>query len=281
MNSDSLQFTVKASASPLVKWAGGKRQLLPELKNRLPINFQRYFEPFIGGGALFFNISPKDAYISDINSELINLYIVVRDNPQGLIQELSSHQNTLEYFTKIRALDRDSNYSKLSDVSRASRFVYLNKTCFNGLYRVNSKGYFNVPFGRYSNPNFLDKENLLAASEILSNTQIECANFDNILKFVQKKDFVYFDPPYIPLSQTASFTAYSKENFGMKEQLSLKNLCDKLTAQGVYFMLSNSDTQHSNELYSNYNIEKIYASRFINSKAGGRGKISEIIVRNY
>lgn len=281
MNSFSLQFADKTSASPIIKWVGGKRQLLPELRKRLPKHYNRYFEPFIGGGALFFDLSPTDAYISDINPELVNLYKVVRDKVDALIYDLSVHKNSQEYFSKIRALDRQENYASLPDIKRASRFIYLNKTCFNGLYRVNSRGFFNVPFGRYSNPNFADKENLYAVSDVLQSTQIEYANYDNILKFVSKGDFVYFDPPYIPLSNTASFTSYSKEDFGMDEQIALKELCDKLHSMGVKFMLSNSDTPISNDLYSAYNVEKIYASRFINSKSNGRGKISEIVVRNY
>lgn len=275
------QFSEKISASPVIKWAGGKRQLLPELRRRLPSSYNRYFEPFIGGGALYFDIAPLDAYISDINPELVNLYEVIRDDVEALISDLSSHENSLEYYNEIRALDRNPNYTNISPVRKASRFIYLNKTCFNGLYRVNRKGFFNVPFGRYANPNFLNKESLYVASEVLQTAQIECASFENILNFVKKGDFVYFDPPYIPLSQTASFTSYSKEDFGMDKQVQLKSLCDKLSAMGVNFILSNSDTPISNDLYSEYNVEKIYASRSINSKADGRGKIAEIIVRNY
>ncbi len=281
MNSFALQYIDKVKASPVVKWAGGKRQLLSELTQRLPNSYNRYFEPFIGGGALFFELAPQDAYISDINPELINLYNVIRDDVDALISDLSSHENSPEYYSEIRAWDRDENYANVSNVRKASRFIYLNKTCFNGLYRVNSKGHFNVPFGRYANPNVLNPDALYTASGVLQSTQIEFANFDNILNYVKKDDFVYFDPPYIPLSETSSFTSYSKEDFGMDEQRELKNLCDKLTSLGVKFMLSNSDTSASNELYSGYKIEKIYASRFINSKASGRGKITEILVRNY
>lgn len=281
MSRYSLKFDMQQPARPIIKWAGGKRQLLPELLKRMPLSYNKYFEPFIGGGALFFELSPSNAYISDINPELVNLYRVVRDNVEELIADLSSHENSLEYFTQIREIDRDSTYSTLCKVKRASRFIYLNKTCFNGLYRVNKKGYFNVPFGQYSNPKFLDRDALYAASSSLQNVQIECASFENILNYVSTGDFVYLDPPYIPLSTTASFTSYAKEDFGMNEQIALKELCDKLNALGVNFMLSNSDTEQSNELYKNYNIEKLYASRFINSKSSGRGKISEIVVRNY
>ncbi len=281
MNSFALQYIDKVKASPVVKWAGGKRQLLSELTQRLPNSYNRYFEPFIGGGALFFELVPQGAYISDINPELINLYKVIRDDVDALISDLSSHENSPEYYTEIRAWDRSESYVNVSNVRKASRFIYLNKTCFNGLYRVNSKGHFNVPFGRYTNPNVLNRDSLYAASDVLQSTQIECANFDNILNYVKEDDFVYFDPPYIPLSETSSFTSYSKEDFGMDKQRELKNVCDKLTSLGVKFMLSNSDTPTSNELYSEYKIEKIYASRFINSKASGRGKITEILVRNY
>lgn len=281
MNSFALQFPESISASPVIKWAGGKRQLLPELRRRLPSSYNRYFEPFIGGGALYFDIAPFDAYISDINPELVNLYEVIRDDVEALISDLSSHENSLEYYNEIRALDRNPNYTNISPVRKASRFIYLNKTCFNGLYRVNRKGFFNVPFGRYANPNFLNKESLYAASEVLQAAQIECSGFENILNFVKQGDFVYFDPPYIPLSQTSSFTSYSKEDFGMDKQMALKLLCDKLSEMGVKFMLSNSDTKISRELYAAYNVEEVYASRFINSKADSRGKISEIIVRNY
>lgn len=281
MNNFALQYDIKVSASPIIKWAGGKRQLLSELKSRLPLQYNRYFEPFIGGGALFFNLAPENAYISDINAELINLYKVVRDNVSELVLDLSSHENTQEYFTTIRALDREHDYALTSAVKRASRFMYLNKTCFNGLYRVNGKGFFNVPFGRYSNPKVLDENVLYAASEVLQNAEIVNASFNNILTKVQSSDFVYFDPPYIPLSQTSSFTSYTKEDFGMDKQIELRSLCDKLTEKGVKFMLSNSDTDASNKLYHGYNIEKVYASRFINANSSGRGKISEIVIRNY
>ena len=281
MNLLSFQCNEKLRATPVLKWAGGKRQLLPELIQRLPNKYNRYFEPFIGGGALFFELSPENAYIADINPELINLYRVIRDEVDALVCDLATHENSLEYYIKIRNWDRSTDYQSISNIRKASRFIYLNKTCFNGLYRVNSKGFFNVPFGRYTNPNFLNRDALYAASSVLQSAQIECAHFGNILKIVERGDFVYLDPPYIPLSQTASFTAYSKENFGMSDQMELKHLCDKLTSMGVMFMLSNSDTRISNDLYSDYNIEKICANRFINSKASGRGKTPEIIVRNY
>ena len=281
MKNNELQHVEKKVPYPIVKWAGGKRQLLLDLKTRLPKKYNRYFEPFVGGGALFFDLSPINAYISDINQELINLYNVIRDAPLDLIDDLSLHKNTLEYYTTIRNIDRTKEYESISNIKKASRFIYLNKTCFNGLYRVNKKGFFNVPYGKYSNPKLFNKENIIAVSDTLKQTQIECANYTRILDYVQKNDFVYLDPPYIPLSETSYFTSYSKENFSEKDHLELKDLCDRLDSLGVKFMLSNSDCSISNELYSEYKIEKIYASRHINANSQGRGKISEILVRNY
>jgi len=266
---------------PIVKWAGGKRQLIADLKNNLPKKFNRYFEPFIGGGALFFNIQPENAYISDINPELINLYQVIKNNTYELIEDLKQHKNTEEYFYEIRNIDRNSKYKKWSDVQKASRFIYMNRTCFNGLYRVNSKGEFNVPFGKYSNPRILDEINLLNCSQLFQNTEIKCSDFSEILNHVQKGDFVYLDPPYAPLNETSSFTSYTKEGFGEDMQVKLKELCDELDKMGVHFMLSNSDTKGINKLYKNYEIKKVFASRAINSVASKRGKITEVLVRNY
>ncbi len=266
---------------PLVKWVGGKRQLMPELLKNMPISFKRYFEPFIGGGALFFELQPYNAYISDMNEELINLYCVVRDNVFELITDLNRHKITKEYYLKIRNLDRTKKYKKLTNVQRASRFIYLNRTCFNGLYRVNSKGEFNVPFGHYKNPKIIDVDNLLNCSSLLKNTEIKHADFSAMLEYAQKGDFVYFDPPYVPLNETSSFTSYTKNRFDLDMQIKLKEVCDELNSMGVKFMLSNSDTAVINELYSNYRIEKVLASRQVNANADGRGKITEVLVRNY
>ena len=266
---------------PLVKWVGGKRQLMPELLKNMPISFKRYFEPFIGGGALFFELQPYNAYISDMNEELINLYCVVRDNVFELITDLNKHKITKEYYIKIRNLDRTSKYKKLTNVQRASRFIYLNRTCFNGLYRVNSKGEFNVPFGNYKNPKIIDVDNLLNCSSLLKNTEIKHADFSAILECAQKGDFVYFDPPYVPLNETSSFTSYTKNGFDMEMQIKLNEVCNELNSMGVKFMLSNSDTTVINELYSNYRIEKVLASRQVNANAEGRGKITEVLVRTY
>ena len=266
---------------PIVKWVGGKRQLMFELLKNLPKSYNRYFEPFIGGGALFFELQPDNAYISDMNEELINLYFVVRDSVDELVHDLNKHEISKEYFLKIRNLDRMEKYFKLSNVEIASRFIYLNRTCFNGMYRVNSKGEFNVPFGNYKNPRIIDENNLLNCSELLKKTEIKCADFSEIIHKVQKGDFVYFDPPYVPLNETSSFTSYTKDGFDIDMQFKLRDVCDELDSMGVKFMLSNSDTKLVNELYVNYNIKKVFASRQINANANGRGKITEVLVRNY
>ncbi len=266
---------------PIVKWVGGKRQLMFELLKNMPKTYNRYFEPFIGGGALFFELQPQNCYISDMNEELINLYSVVRNNVYELIDTLNKHEISKEYFLKIRNLDRTKEYSKLSNIEKASRFIYLNRTCFNGMYRVNSQGQFNVPFGNYKNPRILDAENLINCSNLLKSTEICCADFSKILNKVQKGDFVYFDPPYVPLNETSCFTSYTKDGFDLDMQFRLKDVCDELDSAGVMFMLSNSDTKFINELYSNYGIKKVFASRAINANGNGRSKITEVLVRNY
>lgn len=272
---------LKSETYPIVKWVGGKRQLMFELIKNMPKSYNRYFEPFIGGGALFFELQPEQAYISDMNEELINLYSVVRDNVYELIKDLSKHEVSKEYFLEIRNIDRTEQYTELSDVERASRFIYLNRTCFNGMYRVNSQGQFNVPFGYYKNPRIIDENNLLNCSELLKKTEIKCADFSEILTKVKKGDLVYFDPPYVPLNETSSFTSYTKDGFDINMQFKLRDVCDELDNKGVKFMLSNSDTKLVNELYVNYEIKKVFASRQINANADGRGKITEVLVRNY
>lgn len=272
---------LKQTTYPIVKWVGGKRQLMFELLKNMPKSYNRYFEPFIGGGALFFELQSENAYISDINEELVNLYCVVRDNVDELIKDLSRHENSKEYFLKIRNIDRTEKYQEFSNIEKASRFIYLNRTCFNGMYRVNSKGEFNVPFGYYKNPRIIDENNLLNCSGLLKKTEIKCADFSKILDKVQMEDFVYFDPPYVPLNETSSFTSYTKDGFDIDMQFKLRDVCDELDSMGVKFMLSNSDTKLVNELYANYDIKKVFASRAINANACGRGKITEVLVKNY
>lgn len=267
---------------PFIKWVGGKRQLISELKALMPKNYNRYIEPFIGGGALFFELQPKNAIINDYNKELVNLYKVVREAPQDLIKDLSKHKNESEYFYEIRVIDRDEKkFKKLTKTQRASRFIYLNKTGFNGLYRVNSKGEYNVPFGRYKNPNYCNKENILACSELLKNTEILNGDFEDLKQKIQKGDFVYFDPPYVPLTTTASFTGYTKIGFDEDMQIRLRELCDYIDEIGAYFMLSNSYTDFILELYDKYKIHTVKATRSINSVGNQRGKIKEVVVTNY
>jgi len=212
---------------PVIKWVGGKRQLLSELKKYMPKEFNTYFEPFIGGGALFFDLKIEKSFINDYNSELTNLYEIIKNKPHELIKDLKKHENNSEYFYKTRELDRTpSSYQRLSKVKKASRFIYLNKTGFNGLYRVNRKGQFNVPFGKYKNPNYADDNNILDCSKLLQETTILNGDFENIKKFIQRGDFVYFDPPYVPISDTSNFTGYTDKGFDEDMQFRLKELCD-------------------------------------------------------
>jgi DNA adenine methylase len=268
---------------PFVKWAGGKRQLVNELLKNKPTHHNRYFEPFVGGGALFFEIAPDKAYISDVNADLINTYKVIKNHVDKLITDLKKHKYKEDYFYELRNLDRRETFQQLSPVERASRFIYLNKTCFNGLYRVNSQGFYNVPFGFYKNPKIVDEENLRACSKALSNTRIKNTSFSALEKFCKEGDFVYFDPPYIPISKTSYFTSYSKEGFSSQEQEALRDLFNMLTTKGVYCMLSNSSSEEVRKMYKDYSDEiyTVNASRIINCKSEKRGKIQEVIITNY
>ncbi len=268
----------------MIKWVGGKRQLIQELKCRMPTNYKRYFEPFIGGGALYFDLKPKKSLINDYNSELTNLYSTVRDNPLELIDSLSKHKNEPAYYYEIRAFDRDKKkFTALSNIERASRLIYLNKTGYNGLYRVNSKGEYNVPYGRYKNPSYCEPENIMACSELLKDTEITNEDFDSIREKVQENDFVYLDPPYVPLNTTSNFTAYTDKGFDKQMQFRLRDLCDHIHAKGAYFMLSNSSADFVYELFKSdvYKIHEVSANRNVNSKASGRGKVKEVIITNY
>lgn len=266
---------------PFLKWAGGKRQLISQMEKYFPKSYDKYIEPFIGGGAVFFHLNPEISIIIDINEELINCYKVIKNNVEDLIELLKLHKNDEDYYYTIRALDRDpSRYSKLSDVEKASRTIYLNRCCYNGLYRVNSKGQFNVPFGRYKNPNFCDKENLLAVSNILVNVEIIQGSFEICLSYAEKGDFIYFDPPYYPISKTSSFTSYTKENFGEDSQKKLLKVFKELDALGCKLVLSNSDNILIRKLYKDYKIITLNARRAINSNATKRGNISVLLVLN-
>ncbi len=272
---------ISLKARPFIKWAGGKTQLLPDILSRLPRVSGRYFEPFLGGGALFFELQPKRAYISDSNAELINCYKVVKLQVQALIDDLSRHVHSKTYFYRMREVDRDPEFRDWSPVQRASRFIYLNKTCFNGLYRVNSKGYFNVPFGRYKNPAIVNSPNLVACSRALRRAQIMQGGFLGIDKEIKRGDFVYFDPPYVPLNKTSNFASYTDVVFGEEQQRALSDLCRRLDKRGVKFMLSNSYTKLVLQLYKDFNYSVVEALRPINSRGNRRGKVQEIIVTNY
>ncbi len=269
---------------PVLKWVGGKRQLLPEIEKYIPSTYKAYYEPFLGGGAVLFHIQPKTAIINDINAELINLYRIIKNDVASLITDLQRHRNKSDYFYEIRELDRNKEeYGKLSAVERASRVIFLNKTCYNGLFRVNRAGEFNSPFGSYKNPNIVNEITLRAVSNYFNKSDIrfENADFVQALEGIKKGSFVYFDPPYDPMSLSASFTGYDKGGFDRAEQQRLKELCDSLNKKGVKFLLSNSSTDFIRDLYKDYKIEIIKAKRAINSKGNSRGEIDEVLVRNY
>lgn len=268
---------------PFLKWAGGKRQLLPEIRKYIPEKYTAYYEPFVGGGAVLFDVQPKNAVVNDSNPELINVYEVIRTNVEALITELKNHKNNEEHFYKIRELDRSNDFGKLNNIQKAARIIYLNKTCYNGLFRVNSQGQFNVPFGRYKNPEFVNEIILRAVSNYLNSTNITFLNedFESPLKKVKKGSFVYFDPPYDPVSDTSSFTGYTLDGFDSEEQKRLKETCDSLNKKGCKFLLSNSATNFIIDLYREYTIEIVKVGRAINSVASKRGKIDEVLVRNY
>lgn len=268
---------------PFLKWAGGKRQLLPQIREQIPARFKKYFEPFVGAGAVWFALQPKRAYISDANAELINCYRVIRDNPEELLKDIHKHKNTSTYFYKIRELDRTPEFKNLSPVERASRIIFLNKTCYNGLFRVNRKGHFNAPFGDYQNPLIVDDIVIRAVSKYLQSKdiKIEVEDFAAACARARKGDFVYLDPPYDPISDTASFTGYNFGRFGKEEQRRLKGVVDDLTRRGCMVLLSNSATDFIKGLYAEYEILHVEANRNINSVGTGRGKINEVLVRNY
>lgn len=296
---------MKPIAKPFVKWAGGKSQILDDIRAKYPAglgkSITKYAEPFVGGGAVLFDVLSlyelESVYISDINSELITTYIVIRDNPDALISLLYSMQcyywqadkdarkvfyyEMRERFNKIKIEQCDS-------IEAAALFIFLNRTCFNGLYRVNSKGYFNVPMGSYNKPTICDVENIKAVSACLQGVQIVCGDYRMSRDFMDNKTFAYFDPPYRPLSQTSSFTAYAQDGFGDSEQTELAHFIDEICDKGAFVIASNSDPKNTNaddeffdELYSKYRITRISANRMINSSAYGRGKINELLITSY
>ncbi|KGR73338.1 DNA adenine methylase [Streptococcus phocae subsp. salmonis] len=270
---------------PFTKWTGGKRQLLPIIKSLMPEKYNNYFEPFVGGGALFFDLSPKVAFINDCNSELINCYKQIKDNPVKLIELLTIHNNNnnKEYFLSIRSADRDGRIEEMSPVERAARIMYMLRVNFNGLYRVNSKNQFNVPYGRYKNPKIVDPDLIFSISNYLNHNIIHIMNedFEEAIKHVKANDFVYFDPPYIPISETSSFTSYTHEGFSYAEQVRLRNAFKKLGEKGAFAMLSNSSSPLVEDLYEGFYIHKVKAFRTNGASSSSRGKISETIITNY
>lgn len=274
-------------AIPFVKWVGGKRQLLPEIKKLMPSRneISTYYEPFVGGGAVFLDLEPKKAVINDFNSELMNTYKVIKEDVETLIISLKEHVNDSEYFYNLRSKDREEEFLKWSDVERASRFIYLNKTCYNGLYRVNSQGFFNTPFGSYKKPNIINEYVLRELSVYFNKAKItfRTGDFEDSLKGIRKGSFVYFDPPYAPLTSTSNFTGYTSGGFDVSEQIRLRNLCDKLDSKGIKFLLSNSNVELIQELYSGrgYTIKEVDAKRSINSKGDKRGNVGEVLIYNY
>ncbi len=266
---------------PFLKWAGGKGQLLDQLRPLLPRTpWRRYFEPFVGSAALFFALRPAEATLSDVNRELVDCYLAVQKHVEPLVRALQEHEYDEELYYQVREQDP----AGLELPQRAARTIYLNKTGYNGLYRVNKSGRFNVPFGRYTNPGFRSAdslENLRACSRALQSAKIAVRDFGQVVRHARKGDFVYFDPPYVPLSDTADFTSYAAGGFGPSEQQRLAEIVDELSAAGVLVMLSNSDTPAVRALYQRYRIDVVTASRSINSRANGRGKVREVVVRNY
>lgn len=268
---------------PVLKWVGGKRQLLDEI---LPIIKRErpstYIEPFLGGGAVLFALHPKKAIVNDSNGELINVYEVIRDSVDELVEVLREHQkrNSEDYYYKIRGLDRTPEYHNMTKVERAARILYLNKTCYNGLFRVNAAGQFNSPFGKYKNPNIINEFVLKAVSTYFNSNDIRLFHGDyrNILRRVRRGQFVYLDPPYMPISTSSSFTGYTDKGFDFDEQKALKSECDKLREKGVSFLQSNSDCDEIRQLYSDYEIFSVKAKRAINSVAKKRGEINEVLI---
>ncbi len=273
---------------PFLKWVGGKTQLLAQMEPLLPPTFKRYFEPFVGGAALFFDLQAtrrltkpagtgSRAFLRDVNTELVDCYVAVRDDVEAVIEALREHRYESDYYYEVRALKP----AGLPLPERAARTIFLNKTGYNGLYRVNKSGQFNVPFGRFTKPLFCDVDNLRACSRALQCVSIDAGDFASVLEHAKKGDFVYFDPPYVPLSPTSDFTAYIPGGFREPEQRKLAEVFAKLASRGVNVMLSNSDTPLVRELYRDFMIDTVYASRSVNSDITRRGKLKEVVVRSY
>jgi DNA adenine methylase len=294
---------IDRTAKPFVKWVGGKSQLLNEIRRKYPQNIEKYCEPFVGGGAVLFDIlqtfQPSEVLINDINKELINTYSQVKNNCEELILQLNGLQEkyknlseeerkTLFYEKRNRYNEIKINDNETENLEKAALFIFLNKTCFNGLYRVNSKGLFNVPFNKAKNPLICDTENLRSCSYLLQKVTLKVGDYKECESFIDEKTFVYIDPPYRPLTQTSAFTSYSENQFSDKEQIELADFIEKLSTNGATVVASNSDPKNSDEndnffdeLYADFEIERVFASRMVNSKGNGRGVIKELLIANF
>lgn len=270
--------------SPILKWAGGKRQLLPQIMPLIPDDINRYFEPFVGAGAVLFELQPKRAIVNDANTELINVYVVIRDHCEELITLLRSFEckHSEKFFYEIRSLDRDDAiFGNLSSIEKAARTIYLNRTCYNGLYRVNKAGFFNTPLGHNTSIQIVNDDGIRAISRYLNANEVRLlnGNYQQALKGMRKTDFVFLDPPYYPIKKDY-FTRYDASPFGVEEQIELKTFCDRLTQREIRFLQTNSNCEEIKELYFDYNLEEVDVRRSINANANGR-KGTELIIKNY
>lgn len=268
---------------PFLKWPGGKRRVLPEIKKYIPEQYGTYYEGFIGGGAVLLDLLPVNARVSDVNSELIQSYQTIRDNVTEIIEALEKHaaNHSLEHFMAVRALDRNiEGFANIDAVTKTARMIYLNRTCFNGLYRVNSKNQFNSPFGKYENPKIVDRENLTALSAWLKSSNVEFSDqgYKNTISLAGNDDFVYLDPPYIPLTETASFVSYTKDGFDIDDQIALRDMAVEIDDRGGYVLLSNSDTPQIRELYQDFHIEAINVKRSVGASSATRKAVGEVLV---
>ena len=274
--------------APVLKWVGGKRQLISDIEPLIPKRISTYVEPFIGGGAVLFHLQPKKAIINDYNQELMNVYQVIKDDSDGLIEVLKKHKvlDSEDYFYEIRSLDRSEDYEKMSDVEKAGRIIYLNKTCYNGLFRVNRAGFFNTPYGKYKDPSIVNEVTIRAISNYFNSANVKflTGDYKEALKRLRRGAFVYFDPPYMPISSSSNFTGYTEIGFDYEKQVELRDECLKLHNKGIKFLQSNSYTPEILELYSDssvFNIKIVQAKRNINSQSDKRGEISEVLIYNY
>lgn len=274
----------KNTLQPILRWAGGKRQLLPEILPLIP-DYESYYEPFFGGGSVAFSLDHGRIVAGDLNPELVRVYRCVKECPEDLIASLRGHamNDSKDYYYKVRAMDRDPGFYGLLDVERAARMLYLNKTCFNGIWRVNAKGQNNVPYGNRGGIDIVNEDGILKMHAFMRDRSflMREGGYEYTLKDVTCRDFVYLDPPYMPISDSSSFEAYTKDGFGVKGQVRLKEYCDELDRKGVRFLLSNSCCDFILDLYRDYDVRIVAAKRCVNAKGNGRGTVNEVLVKNY